>query len=123
MDKRARLPDSHVSGLVRRACVGNEIEIFNTVDQSLLTISMPAYQASVINDYLLQHGARPVFLDGARGLTATLATKEGRIEELWFVVKGAKGYLVVFTTRAAERAIRQHGVNIMLDSWRWSASA
>lgn len=103
-----------------RTPASSQVEIVNAVDGSLLTISEPVYQVSVIEHYLLERGARPALLDGVRGLHVTLPGK-GDIQELWFVVNGRNEYLVIFTTQAADRANRQHGLSTMLDSWRWNA--
>ena len=106
-----------------QAQAASQIEVVNALDGSLLTISEPVYQISVIKQFLHEHGARPILLDGVPGLDATLPGRSGRIQQLWFVVNGPHEYLLIITTPAADRAIRQHGLNAMLDSWRWNAPA
>lgn len=80
-------------------------------------LAFPASLAAPLDGLLRKQGARPVLLDGVRGLHVRRPGQAGTAVQEWLIAHGRFGYLVKVTEPAASDHYLRYSVGAMLQSW------
>lgn len=64
-------------------------------------------------------GGRQFLLDGAPGMTFVYPDAEGYFKQVWIVIRGSYGYVLMYLTKVPNGTYFEPNISSMLTSWRW----